>query len=229
MINPLRGIIFTLVLISAIPAWAAPGEQKEKIDLAGAVLEEIMAIPEKGIPPNLLADAAGIALVPNVIKVGLFLGGRHGTGVLLLRDEQGRWSNPAFISLTGGSIGWQIGAQATDVVLVFKNRKSIDGIMEGKFTIGADAAAAAGPVGRRVEGATDTQLKAEIFSYSRSRGLFAGVSLEGSSLQIDAAANRAYYGRQDATGRAILTGAIDMETPETAKLKGKLATYAPRP
>jgi lipid-binding SYLF domain-containing protein len=221
-------MVLTLSLIMAVATagWATSAEQKEKIELAAAVLDEIMVIPEKGIPSNLLADAAGIAVVPNVIKVGFIFGGRHGTGVLLLRDESGRWSNPAFISLTGGSIGWQIGAQSTDVILVFKNRKSIDGIMEGKFTIGADAAAVAGPVGRRVEGATDSLLKAEIYSYSRSRGLFAGVSLEGSALQIDDAANSAYYGRQDITGRAILTGASGGATAEIDNLRSKLAAYA---
>ena len=220
--------VLTAIAALAFPAAAAPDKQKEKIEQATAILDEIMAIPEKGIPPSLLNDAAGIAIVPNVIKIGLVVGGRFGSGVLMVRDEQGRWSNPSFISLAGGSLGWQIGAQSTDVILVFKNRRSIEGIMDGKFTLGADAAVAAGPVGRRMEGATDATLSAEIYSYSRSRGLFAGVSLEGSALQIDDKANAAYYGRQDITGRGILTGAAGRQTPEIARLKSKLAASTPR-
>ncbi len=117
--------------------------------------------------------------------MGFVVGGRHGRGVLIIKDEKGLWQNPYFITFTGGSIGWQIGAQASDVILVFKSRRSIEAIRKGKFTLGADAAVAAGPVGRQAEAATDTTLRAEIYSFARSRGLFAGVSLEGSSLSID--------------------------------------------
>jgi len=216
------------VLLALGPVFSCEAAPKDKILLATDILEEIMGIPEKGIPPSLLNDAAGIAIIPNVIKIGFVIGGRHGTGVLLVRGEGGQWSNPSFISLTGGSLGWQIGAQSTDVILVFKNRKSIDGIMNGKFTLGADAAVAAGPVGRRGEAATDASLKAEIYSYSRSRGLFAGVSLEGSALQIDEEANASYYGRRDITARGILTGNAGGETPEISRLKAGLAASAPK-
>jgi len=118
---------------------------------------------------------------------------RHGRGVVVSRDGDGNWVGPTFVTVTGGSVGWQAGVQATDVVLVFKTKKSVEGLMEGKFTIGADAAAAAGPVGREASAATDSKLKAEIYSYSRSRGLFAGVSLDGSAMRIDAAATSRYY------------------------------------
>jgi lipid-binding SYLF domain-containing protein len=223
------GVAVLLALNPVLFCEAASDDRKEKILLSADILEEIMAIPEKGIPPSLLDDAAGIAIIPNVIKIGFVIGGRHGTGILLVRGEGGQWSNPSFISLTGGSLGWQIGAQSTDVILVFKSGRSIDGIMNGKFTLGADAGVAAGPVGRRGEAATDATLKAEIYSYSRSRGLFAGVSLEGSALQIDDEANASYYGRQEITGGGILTGAVGRETPEIFKLKTKLAAYAPNP
>jgi lipid-binding SYLF domain-containing protein len=173
---------------------AAGANEAAKVNEATEVIKEITAIPEEGIPPSLLANAYAVAVIPAVIKVGLVIGGRHGTGILVVRQDSG-WSNPTFVSLTGGSVGWQIGAQSTDVILVFKSQKSVDGIVKGKFTLGADAAVAAGPVGRRAEAATDAQLKAEIYSYSRSRGLFAGVSLEGSALQIDRDANEAFYGR----------------------------------
>jgi lipid-binding SYLF domain-containing protein len=228
MMRILSVLILGLILLLPAPGMAAPDEQKEKVDLASAILDEIMRIPEQGIPPSLLADAAGIAIIPNVLKVGLVVGGRYGAGVLLLRGADGRWSNPSFISLTGGSFGWQIGAQSTDLICVFKRSRSIEGIMDGKFTLGADAAVAAGPVGRNVQGATDASLKAEIYSYSSSRGLFAGISLEGAALQIDEAANGLYYRNPGISARAILNGSGGFETPEVRELKERLVRYAPR-
>lgn len=195
------------------PAYGAGAKEAAKVNEATEVIKEISDIPEEGIPPSLLRNAYAVAVIPSVIKVGFVIGGRHGTGVLVLRKGSG-WSDPSLISLTGGSIGWQIGAQSTDVILVFKSKKSVDGIVSGKFTLGADAAVAAGPVGRRAEAATDAQLKAEIYSYSRSRGLFAGVSLEGSALEIDHEANEAYYGRSQITPDEIFAGST--VTPKTA-------------
>ncbi|MBI5640041.1 MAG: lipid-binding SYLF domain-containing protein [Nitrospirae bacterium] len=174
----------------------ASSKEVAKINEAVEVIEEIMSIPEKGIPPALLDNAQGIAIIPGVIKAGFVVGGRYGTGVVMVRDEGGGWSNPSFISITGGSIGWQVGAQSADIILVFKNRRGITNMMSGKFTLGADAAIAAGPVGRQAEAGTDVQLKAEIYSYSRSRGLFAGLSIEGAALQIDNDANAAFYGEK---------------------------------
>ena len=222
--------VLAVALTLLVPAsgWAASKEQ-EKLDASIAVLNQVMAIPEKGIPPELLANAYGIAIIPNVIKVGFILGGRYGRGVLVIRDGDNHWSNPCFITLAGGSLGWQIGAQSTDVILVFKSRRSIDGIIKGKFTLGADAAVAAGPVGRRVEGATDVTLKAEIYSYSRSRGLFAGVSLEGSAIQIDGDANAAFYGRPQITAHEILDGPPLLAHPGVTRLKQVLAAYAKPP
>ena len=164
------------------------------VDSATTVLDEIMTVPAKQIPQALLSGARGVAIIPNVVKGGFVVGVRHGRGVVLVRDDAGNWHPPVFASLTGGSIGWQAGLQSTDVVLVFRSRRSVNGLMSGKLTIGADAAAAAGPVGRQVAAATDASLKAEILSYSRSRGLFAGVSIDGSALQVDHLAGRTYYG-----------------------------------
>jgi lipid-binding SYLF domain-containing protein len=217
-------VMFALLL----PFGTAVAAEKEtaKIDLSVTVLEQLMTIPEKAIPPELLGNAYGIAIIPEVIKVGLVLGGRYGTGVVLVKDEAGQWSNPVFITLTGGSIGWQIGAESTDVVLIFKNKRSVEGLMQGKFTLGVDAGVAAGPVGRRVEGATDAQLKAEIYSYSRSRGIFAGISLEGSALQIDNDANAAFYGRQGIGAGELLAGR-DVPAPKAAeRLQLTLDKYA---
>jgi lipid-binding SYLF domain-containing protein len=159
------------------------------------------------------------------LKEKVFLGGRYGEGVMLVRDSGGGWSNPTFLSIGGGSLGWQIGGQSTDVILVFKSQSSIENIKKGKFTLGADAAVAAGPVGRRVEGATDVMLQAEILSYSRSRGFFAGVSLEGSVLQILWQDNTAYYGRDSVTVEDIFAGRVS--APASAEtLRSTLDKYA---
>lgn len=162
------------------------------VEQANSSLHEIMAVPVKKIPESLLADAHAVAIIPGVIKVGLVAGVQRGRGVVLIRDK-GQFNLPRFISIMGGSVGWQIGAQATDFVLVFKSKKSVEGLLEGKFKIGADIAAAAGPVGRRAEASTDLELRAEIYSYSRSRGLFAGVSLDGSVLQLEPTMEVNYY------------------------------------
>jgi lipid-binding SYLF domain-containing protein len=189
-----------------------------------AVLNEIMAIPFSGIPASMLADAHGVAIIPNVIKGGFVVGARYGRGVLLVREETGQWHAPVFITLTGGNIGWQAGVQATDLILVFRTRRSVDGILAGKFTLGADAAAAAGPVGRQAAAATDRHLAAEILSYSRSRGLFAGVSVDGSVIQIDSLATGAYYPQ---AAVAQVGGVPAVTVPEAAQqLTSLVASYA---
>lgn len=159
------------------------------------VLTELMQMPEDNIPAWLLQRAHAVAVIPDVIKVGLGIGGRRGKGVLVVRNDSGTWSNPVFVNLTGGSFGFQIGVQSTDVVLVFTSRQSIEGIVGGKVTLGADASVAAGPVGRQSSAATDIGLTAQVYSYSRASGLFAGVALDGSALTIDHRSNRDFYGR----------------------------------
>jgi len=218
-------VITAVALVFVSTQAIASGKEAEKVDSATEALNEIMAIPESGIPPSLLRDAHGIAIIPSVIKVGFVLGGRYGRGVLTVRNKGGEWSAPVFVSIAGGSVGWQIGAESTDVILVFKSGKSIDGILGGKFTLGADAAVAAGPVGRRAEAATDEKLKAEIYSYSRNRGLFAGVSLEGSVLQIVDESNAAFYGKEKIRPREILDGVGIPEPPAAARLRKALAKH----
>jgi lipid-binding SYLF domain-containing protein len=195
-----------LLLLSSAPVCAADDPVQTVRD-ARTVLLEIVKIPEQGIPPSLLHRAHALAVIPNMIKAGFIVGGRYGRGLLLVRQPGGDWSAPVFIELVGGSLGWQIGAQESDVILVFKTEQSVAGVFQAKITLGAAAGVAAGPVGRQVEGATDLQLKAEIYSYSRSRGLFAGVSLEGASLGIDGEANEDYYQRLGITPHMILEGA----------------------
>ena len=225
-----RWAALTALLLCLLPATSAPAAKAgDKVTQAGTVLEEIMAIPESAIPPSLLRDAHGIAIVPGVIKAGFFIGGRYGTGVVMVRNAAGRWGNPCLISLVGGSLGWQVGAQSTDVILVFKSARSIEGLIKGKFTLGVDAAVAAGPVGRRVEGATDIALKAEILSYSRSRGFFAGVSLEGSALQIDDEGNADYYQRSYVRAADVLYGGQLAAPASAGRLREMLAIYATPP
>jgi len=213
------------LLCLACNAVKAGTKEVEKVEEATEVLTELMAIPEKGIAPSLLHNAYGVAVIPAVVKASFVVGGRYGWGVLVVREKDGGWTNPSFVSLTGGSVGYQIGAQSTDVILVFKSRKSINGIITGKFTLGVDAAIAAGAVGRQAEAATDLQLKAEIYSYSRSRGLFAGVALEGAALQIDHKSNVAFYGKEGITPTDIFTNR-QREAPSAAnEFKQVLGKY----
>ena len=201
------GCLCAIMIFGLFAARAkAESDEVRKVENAAEVLGQIAAIPEKSIPPALLANAYGVAVLPGVIKFGFIAGGRYGSGGLVVREKSG-WSDPSFVTLTGGSVGFQIGAESTDVILVFKTRRGIEGITKGKFTLGADAAVAAGPVGRQAEADTDAQLKAEVYSYSRSRGLFAGVSLEGAALEIDNRANEAFYGRI-ITPKEIFSGAV---------------------
>ncbi len=199
------------------------------VDAAGDVLNEIMTIPASKIPAWLLADAQGIAIMPSLVKGGFIVGVRHGHGVVVVRDEAGHWQPPVFVTITGGSVGWQVGLQATDVILVFKTRRSVQGLMSGKFTLGADVAAAAGPVGRQAEAATDSTLRAEILSYSRSRGLFAGVSLDGSVLQIDNIANAQFYGGMGAVPPALAPGQAMVVPPAAVKLLEVIGRYTAPP
>lgn len=171
---------------------AATKEERRVADAAD-VLNQFIRIPERAVPPALLARAYAVAVIPKVIKIGFGVGARRGKGIIVIRQHDKSWSNPAFITLTGGSVGWQVGAQSTDVILVFKTRKSVENIAGGKLTLGVDASIAAGPVGRHAGIATDFRFEAEVVSYSRSRGLFAGVALEGSGITMDRKANVAFY------------------------------------
>lgn len=195
LLSPFAALLVLLAgLVPAVDV-RAQSQEESTVEDAARVLNEIMAIPAKQIPQALLADAQGLAIVPNIVKGGFVVGVRYGKGVVVVRDgATGAWRPPTFVTLTGGSLGWQAGIQASDLILVFKTQKSVQGLMKGKFTIGADASAAAGPVGRQAAAATDAQLGAEILSYSRSRGLFAGVALDGTAIQVDGAANQAFYG-----------------------------------
>ncbi|MEI7036735.1 lipid-binding SYLF domain-containing protein [Fulvimonas yonginensis] len=191
------------------------------------VLREIMQAPDKAIPRDLLQNAKAIAVIPDMVKAGLIFGGRRGEGLISVKSPDGTWSNPSFITLTGGSVGFQAGVSSTDVVLVFRTQRGVDSIVDGKFTVGADAAAAAGPVGRTATAATDAQMKAEIYSYSRSRGLFAGVALDGSALRIDYDANAAVYGA-GITPRRIFEGGVSNVPGAVVDFRDQLEEYTAR-
>ena len=188
--------------LTAGPVLAASKEETRVYD-ATDVVDQLLRIPEQALPSALLSRAYGIAVIPRVIKVGFGLGARFGKGVMVVRQADNTWSNPAFIKITGGSFGFQAGAQSTDIILVFKTRSSVDGITSGKLTLGADASIAAGPVGRSAAAATDMTFKSEVYSYSRSRGLFAGVALEGAGVTMDRKANAAFYGSAQITPEQI--------------------------
>jgi lipid-binding SYLF domain-containing protein len=191
------GLALLIALVVGSGAVRANGRESAIVEKAIEVLDTSTKIPENCIPNALLSKAQGVLIMPNVVKAGLLVGGRHGRGVLLVRTRDGGWSNPVFVGLTGGSFGWQGGIQSADLVLVFKTYPGVERILQGKgkLTLGGDISIAAGPVGRQSSAATDVLLKAEIFSYSRSRGLFLGLSLEGDGLYVDWRGNDSYYGR----------------------------------
>lgn len=192
-----------LLAVSVFAGQAFAGnEEDQRATNAVRVLSEIQKIPEQGIPDKLLDEGRAVVVIPDTLKVGLVIGGRRGHGLMSVKSPDGSWSQPVFVKLTGGSIGFQAGVQSSDVVLVFRNDRNLENIVNGKITLGADAGVAAGPVGRNASASTDGQLKAEIWSWSRARGLFAGVALDGAVLQIDDDANVAVYGSA-ATPRAI--------------------------
>lgn len=180
-----------LAVLSTNSADARMSEH-ETVQQASAVLSQIMAAPAQGIPRQLLSDAQAVVIVPRMKGGAFVVGIRKGRGVLVVREPNG-WRAPQFVEMTGGSVGWQAGIQSSDVILVFRSRESLDNLMNGKLTIGADASVAAGPVGRQVAAATDLDLSAEIYSYSRSRGAFVGVSIDGTVLKSDPQADARFY------------------------------------
>src|SRR5450631_2956782 len=194
-------LCFSAILATAAMVNAHAGAREEgRLLTATEVLQEVQAMPDQQIPDALLARAYGIAVIPDVTKVAFVFGGRHGNGVLVVRDKlTSPWSNPVFISLTGGSWGLQAGAQSSDIILVLTTKIGIEGIAGGKITLGADASVATGPVGRQGSAATDMNFNAEIYSYARTRGLFGGIALDGSHISIDRTANASVYGKSGVT------------------------------
>jgi lipid-binding SYLF domain-containing protein len=214
--NILNGAI-ALALLSLVGApilIAADNEEAQRVQESVTVFNEIMAAPDKAIPNSVLEKAEGIAVFPGTLKGGFVVGAQHGRGILSSRLEGSRaWSAPAFMTVTGGSFGAQIGATAVDLVLVVLNRRGLEKMVSNEFKVGVDAGVAAGPVGRDAAAATDIQMRAEILSYSRSRGLFAGATLNGSSIRSDDDANQRFYGKALKTADVIFKPMGDVPQP----------------
>jgi lipid-binding SYLF domain-containing protein len=214
-------VLFVAAIVTVTPAivnvaHAGTARQEGLLLTATEVLDEVQGMPDQRVPDALLSRAYGIAVIPSVTKIAFIFGGRYGTGVVVVRDKlDSPWSNPVFLSLTGGSWGLQAGAQASDIILVFTTRNGIEGIAGGRMTLGADASVAAGPVGRQASASTDISL-AEIYSYARTRGLFAGIALDGSVIAIDRSANAALYHKSGVTASEIFSGQAPAP-PETAQ------------
>lgn len=215
-----RWVVVVMVLLFVLPAFAEDKkEMKEdrRIDESAVVLKEILGMPE-GIPKDLLDKSVCVVVYPSVKKAAFIVGGSYGRGVVTCRSGKefgGPWSAPAMFALEGGSFGFQIGAQATDFVLLIMNDSGANSIMSSKVKLGADASAAAGPVGRNATAETDVVMKAEILSYSRAKGLFAGISLEGSTLRSDDGGNKAVYGKELSAKEIVREGKV--RTPAAAK------------
>ncbi len=216
------------LLLAVGPALAAPDAKEiRRLQACAEVLQEVMDVPE-GIPRDLLHKAYCVVVIPSVKKAALGVGARFGKGAALCRTDNGRgaWGAPLMISIGGGSFGLQIGGQATDYVFLVMNPKGIDHLLKSKFTLGADCSVAAGPKGRSMEAATDAQMRAEILTYSRSRGVFAGLSLEGAVLKQDKDANVDVYG-SDAPPKELLSNAAHRIPPEARPLVDALRQISP--
>jgi len=217
----LFSVIFTIASVDTAHAGA---REEGRLLTATEVLQEVQAMPDQRIPDALLSRAYGIAVIPDVTKIAFIFGGRHGNGVLTVRDKlTSAWSNPTFVSLTGGSWGFQAGAQSSDIILVFTTRTGIEGIAGGKLTLGADASVATGPVGRQGSAATDMSFNAEIYSYARTRGLFGGIALDGSVISIDRSANASFYAKSGVTATEIFSGQAPAAPPTAQRFLERLA------
>ena len=194
-----------LILLLSIPLYASSRKQAERLLESEYVIEEIMKIPEDSIPKDLFRKAECIVIIPSMKKAALGVGGEYGRGCIVCRLK-GTWSPPVMVSLTGGSFGFQLGGTSTDIILLVMNKRGIDKLLQSKFTIGVDASAAAGPKGRTAAAATDAQMRAEILCYARSRGLFAGVSINGSVLKPDRDDNEDLYGHTINSKKLLLEG-----------------------
>lgn len=201
-------MLFAAFLSLASLSWAQSARQDavNRLNSAGVVLHEIMATPDKGIPEDVLEHAKCVAVVPNLMKGGFVFGAKHGKGVATCRTAKG-WSAPAFITISGGSWGLQIGVEAVDLVLIIQNEKGMQRLLSSNFQLGGDASAAAGPVGRHASAGTDWRLDTEVLTYSRAKGAFAGLTLEGASIRQDDDSRRAIYGPK-VTTRALLLGKV---------------------
>jgi lipid-binding SYLF domain-containing protein len=220
---PLTCVAFVVVTTLRTPAQS---DEAKRVSEATTVMSEMMDAGDKGIPQSIMDKAEGVAVFPGLIKAGLGIGGQRGRGILSARDaKSGTWSSPAFLTITGGSIGAQIGVQAIDLILIVNDKRGLQQLVQNQFKVGADASLAAGPVGRDASAATDVQMRAQILSYSRTRGLFAGVTLNGSTFSQDRDANERFYGTAYRTSQIIFDRLGGAPTP-VAEWRAALGKYA---
>jgi lipid-binding SYLF domain-containing protein len=215
-------LLLSILLLLGLPLARASDEDVARTQKAAQVFKEIMDTPDQGIPHDLLERAKCIAIIPGDKKFAFILGGNYGRGLAVCRTEHG-WSAPIFLALEGGSVGYQIGGSSTDIVMLFMNAHALHSLLSDKFKLGADASVAAGPVGRNASAATDLKLNAEVLSYSRAKGLFAGVSLNGAVVQADKSGDRAMYG--DAVERQHIIDGTVKTPPSAAPLIHELDAY----
>jgi lipid-binding SYLF domain-containing protein len=226
----LKFVPVILVVLTMVSRVFAQSDEGDRVREAAVILGEIMAAPDKAIPTSVLETAEAIAVFPSTIKGAFLVGAQRGKGIISVRDRsRGAWSNPAFLTLTGGSFGLQIGGQAVDIILVVNNRRGLEHLLQNQFEIGGEASVAAGPVGRDAAASTDIQLRAEMLSYSRTRGLFAGVSLKGAAIRQDQDANQTFYGSRFRTRDIVLDAKAEKpQSPEAvSNWMSLLDKYAP--
>jgi lipid-binding SYLF domain-containing protein len=221
---PRAAALAALLSVAVLPA-AAQSPEESRVKDAAQVFQALVAIPEHQVPEELMRGAVAVAIFPNVRRVGLVIGGQRGQGVLVVRDESGAWSRPVFLTLNGASVGWQVGLQSADIVLFFHTRATVERVLLGTTTLGVDASLAAGSLGRSAAAVTDTDLAAEIYSYARTRGIFAGVALQGSVLSVDDAALDAYYRARRVGAEDVIAGAGLPMPADAATLVRVLGDY----
>ena len=218
-----KSMLLLLIATATVNPLKAQEKQDEKIQKSTEILNEFKHMKES-IPEQLMKQAQGVVIIPNLINAGLGLGGKRGKGVAMVKNSDGNWSDPVFVTLTGGSVGFQAGVQAVDLVLVFTKRSTLANIGKRNFNLGGDISVAAGPVGRSSTADTDAKLEAEVYSYSRSKGLFAGISLNGSVLGVDRDANTAFYGK-DVTVASVFSSSKASAQSSVKELKESLDKF----
>jgi lipid-binding SYLF domain-containing protein len=224
-------LFFLVLLLTQVTGIAVAGQKEAKDEAerareAAQVLTEVMGIPEDGIPEDLMARAEGVAVIPGITKGALGIGGRWGKGLVSHRGTDGKWSAPSYLEAAGGSFGLQLGVERSDLILVFTNDEGFKSMLDGKLELGADATVAAGPVGRKAAVGTDVLLKSSIWSYSRTKGLFAGIALDGTVLEIDDSANAKAYGRKVSAEDILLNNKVKVNSV-VAPFVQALEKYSP--
>lgn len=208
-------LVFSFLISLSLNA-QSQDKEVDKIEAASEVLQEFSNMKED-IPSEMFKVTEGIIIVPKMINAGFVLAGKRGKGIAMIKKEDGSWSNPVFVTITGGSVGFQAGVQSVDLVLIFKNSETLQKIGKGSFTLGGDISVTAGPVGRNSTASTDYKMEAEVYSYSKSKGLFAGISLSGSAISIDVKANKSFYGNEE--DAATLFASLENNSTSVEQLK----------